>query len=311
MSGVPPLAATPSDPLPQGATTYGRILTSAGGNEVRSATCDQSSASLAVRLYASPAYSLQLPPLAVSRLSINLTTSQVIGGVDGERGRSFVAKRHSLFFTPAGVSTRWHKSSPSRHFNIYFHAPAVLDHGRDGLGYLLQQGGPIFNLALPGASLLIKQLVSEVSEGGPFAIEAVESLGLMILVQLGRGRLNFNGPKLMSPQRMTRLDDFIAANLGERILVADLAAVAGLSAAQFARTFTRYTGRSPHQYVLSRRVEQATAMLRHGRCSLAEVAAACGFSSQQHMTLVLKARLGMTPAAVRGAVSVPRLPDGP
>ncbi len=262
--------------------------------------------SIAVTLYTSPAYSLQLPPLSVSRLSINLTASRVTGGVDGERDRTFVAKRHSLFLTPAGASTRWRKSSPSRHLNIYIRSPAVLDDDQHGLGRQLQQGGPIFNLVLPGSSALVRRLALEMVEGGPFSMEAVESLALLVLVQLGRRRLNSNGPRLMSAQRMARLGEYIVANLGERILVADLAVVAGLPAGQFARAFTRYTGRSPHQYVLSRRVEHATAMLRHGQGSLAEVAAACGFASQQHMTHVLRGRLGMTPAALRGALSVPR-----
>jgi AraC family transcriptional regulator len=146
-------------------------------------------------------------------------------------------------------------------------------------------------------------LPSRCPKGGPFSREAVESLALLVLVQLGRRRLSFESPRLMSAQRMARLDEYIAANLGERVLVADLAAVTGLPAGQFAHAFTRYTGRSPHQYVLSRRVEHATAMLRRGRGSLAEVAAACGFASQQHMTVVLRVRVGMTPGALRGALS--------
>ena len=64
----------------------------------------------------------------------------------------------------------------------------------------------------------------------------------------------------------------------------------------------RYTGRSPHQFVLARRVERAIDMLRRSPLSLTDVAAACGFSSQQHMTHVLSERLGIAPSAVRGDV---------
>jgi AraC family transcriptional regulator len=291
--------------LDEGASTYIHILREAGGQEVKSVIRRHDPGAIAVTLYSSPAYSLQLPAMAVSRVSINLTTSRVSGGVDGERARTFMARRHSLFFTPAGTPTRWRKLSASRHLNIYFSAPVLLNDSEEELGRRLQQGGPIFNLALPGTGALITGLASELSGGNPFASEAVESLALLVLVQLGRRRLEAQGPQPMCVQRLAQLDEFIAANLAERILVADLARVAGLPAGQFAQVFTRFTGRSPHQYVLSRRVEQATAMLRHGRCSLAEVAAACGFASQQHMTLVLKARLGLTPAAVRGASSPP------
>ena len=238
----------------------------------------------------------------VLRLSINLTASRVTGGVDGERGRAFIANRHSLFLTPAGAATRWRKASPSRHLNIYVRSPAAANDGQDELGRQLQEGGPIFNLVLPGSGALIDRLALEMSQGDPFSIEAVDSLALLVLVQLGRRRLSASGPRFMSARQMARLGEYVDANLGERILVTDLALVAGLPAGQFARAFTRYTGRSAHQFVLSRRVERATAMLRRGQESLAEVAAACGFASQQHMTKVLKLRLGMTPAALRHAL---------
>jgi AraC family transcriptional regulator len=291
------------DSLRDGATTYLRTLGPAGGQVVRSVLRVSDGGSIAAALYSSPAYDLQLPGLKVSRLSINLTASRVNGGMEGERGRAFLANRHSVFLTPAGAATRWSKSSPSRHVNIYFHSPLVLDDAEDELGRRLQQGGPIFNVILPGSSALVDRLALELTEEGPFALEAVESLALLLLVQFVRQRLNPDGPRSMSAQQMTRLDEFIAANLGERILVADLAAVAGLPAGRFAQAFTRHTGRSPHQYVLSRRVEHATAMLRRGQDSLAEVAASCGFASQQHMTRVLRVRLGITPAALREALS--------
>jgi AraC-like DNA-binding protein len=299
------LASRPN-PLPESSAEYFRILGAAGGREVQSVARPDDAGAIAVGLYTSPAYHLQVPPLGVARLSINLSTSLLTGGVDGERCRAFVARRHSLFFTPAGVAARWRKSSPSRHLNLYLRAGASIDDGQGDLGHRLQQGGPIFNLTLPGTGALIRGLDAETSAGGPFSCEAVESLALLLLVQLGRRRLEFAGPQPMSSRRMAMLDEFIAANLGERILVADLARVAGLPAGQFAHVFTRYTGRSPHQYVLSRRVERATEMLRRGRSGLAEVAAACGFASQQHMTQVLKARLGLTPAAVRDASPAPR-----
>ena len=285
---------------------YGRILGAAGGQAVSSASRGPRPGSIAVTLYTAPAYSLELPPLTVARLSVNLTTSRVHGGVEGERGRSFVARRHSLFFTPAGIPMRWRKGSASRHLNLYFRAPILLDESEAELGRRLQEGGPIFNLALPGTGGLIAGLAAELSGGSRFALEAVESLALLLLVQLGRRRLEARGPQPISARHLAELDAFIAANLAERILVADLARVAGLPPGQFAQAFTRFTGRSPHQYVLSRRVEAATAMLRYGRVGLAQVAAACGFASQQHMTQVLRARLGLTPAAVRGGAASPR-----
>jgi AraC family transcriptional regulator len=56
---------------------------------------------------------------------------------------------------------------------------------------------------------------------------------------------------------------------------------------------------SPHQYVLSRRVERAKTMLKDGERSIAEIATACGFANQGHLTTAFKRRTGVTPASYR------------
>ena len=288
----------------QGVAAYRQVLGTAGGDEMESLFRDDDRGCVAVALYKSPPYRLQFPALNVARLSINLTASSIKGGIDGERSRSFEAQRHSMFLTPAGASTRWQKASPSRHLNIYFSPAMAAEDGE--LGRLLQTGGPMFNLALPGSGALIDQLALELQAGDAFSVEMADSMARQLLVQMGRRGLNALGPRAMSAPLLRRLDDFIDANLATRILIADLALVVGLPPNQFALAFTRYTGRSAHQYVLSRRVERATGLLRSGQGSLAEVANACGFASQQHMTHVLGERLGMTPAAVRSAAASPR-----
>ena len=104
---------------------------------------------------------------------------------------------------------------------------------------------------------------------------------------------------MLSPAQLARVDAFVAANLERRLLVSELAQAAGLPPARFAAAFAGARGRSPHQYVLDRRVERAASLLERTREPLADVAAACGFASQQHMTLLLRRRRGVTPARLR------------
>ena len=47
------------------------------------------------------------------------------------------------------------------------------------------------------------------------------------------------------------------------------------------------------------RLDQACRLLRGSTVPIAEVAARCGFSHQEHLTRVLRAQLATTPAAVR------------
>ena len=77
-------------------------------------------------------------------------------------------------------------------------------------------------------------------------------------------------------------------------------AVAYLSPYHFARQFKASTGRSPHQYVIARRVERAKQLLRGGDdLSLAQVAARAGSWDQGHFTRLFKRLVGVTPKHFR------------
>jgi AraC family transcriptional regulator len=73
----------------------------------------------------------------------------------------------------------------------------------------------------------------------------------------------------------------------------------GLGPSQFSRRFKARTGVAPHQYLLDLRVDEAARLLRSGTDPIALVAARCGFSHQEHLTRVFRARLGTTPGTVR------------
>ena len=280
-----------------GITAYGSVLYRAGGEQLAVVSRPSEQPTLAVVLYRSPPYDLQVPALQMPRLSINLTASSVVGGIESERRRTFEARRHSMFLTPPLAAVQWRKQSPSRHLAIYF-GPWTHDDESECTHHL-QRCGPLFNVTLPSCTGLIERLEAEMIAPGPFATEAVDSLARLLLIAFAGRRGRGTGPTQLSAALLRRLEDYVDANLTRRILVADLAAVVGLPAQSFAKAYLRYTGRSPHQFVLARRVERATDMLRRSPLSLIEVAAACGFSSQQHMTHVLSDRLGISPLAVR------------
>lgn len=102
----------------------------------------------------------------------------------------------------------------------------------------------------------------------------------------------------LTAHQLQRTDDWIDANLGGAIRLCDLAAVAGLSEFHFHRMFKASRGTSPHKWVLMRRIDAAKTGLQ-GRASIADIAAACGFSCQSHLTRTFRAQTGMTPAMYR------------
>ncbi len=286
------------NPLMSSALTYGGCLANAGGRELR-ATSPEDDA-LAVVLYTSPPYDVSVPPLGVARLSINLTPASVTGGLDGERLRAFQTRRHSLFLTPAGAGASWRKTSSSRHINIYFQARAFAQAGGATWGLLLGDSVPLLNARLPGASSLMEMLAEELAHPQPFGPEAIDSLARLILVRLARWGLDrAERTNPLTPMLQARLLDHVMSRLDQRLLVSDMASVTGLAPNRFAQAFTSARGQTPHQFVLQLRLERATQFLCRSSLPLADIAASCGFASQQHMTQLMRRRLGTTPARQR------------
>jgi len=58
-------------------------------------------------------------------------------------------------------------------------------------------------------------------------------------------------------------------------------------------------GETPHQFVLRVRVERAKEMLRSAGLRVLDVAAACGFKTQQHFARVFRGLCGTSPTEYR------------
>ncbi len=99
--------------------------------------------------------------------------------------------------------------------------------------------------------------------------------------------------------RLRRALDFIEANLGQPIGLADVAASTGLTRMHFAAQFRSTTGYSPHTYLLRRRIEHAQTLLRSSALSVLDVALSCGFGSHAHFTTVFGRMVGEPPNSWR------------
>jgi len=94
---------------------------------------------------------------------------------------------------------------------------------------------------------------------------------------------------------------YIDRQISGRVRVADLCALVGRSEAHFSRSFRGTFGRSPHAFLIRRRVELAAGyMLRTDMC-LSDIALGCGFVDQAHLCKHFRAVTGDTPAAWRRA----------
>jgi AraC-like DNA-binding protein len=102
-------------------------------------------------------------------------------------------------------------------------------------------------------------------------------------------------------RHLLRAKDLADSRYSETIGVADMARAARLSQAHFSREFRRTFGESPHQYLLTRRLERAAALLRTTDWSVADVCVAVGLSSVGSFTTSFGRMFGKSPTAYRAS----------
>jgi AraC-like DNA-binding protein len=102
-------------------------------------------------------------------------------------------------------------------------------------------------------------------------------------------------------RHLLRAKDLIDARYHEPLDVPTLARAAGLSRAHFSREFRRAFGVPPHQYLLTRRMERAAALLRTTDHSVMDICRAVGLHGVGSFTTSFRRLFGLSPTAYRAA----------
>jgi AraC-like DNA-binding protein len=100
-------------------------------------------------------------------------------------------------------------------------------------------------------------------------------------------------------RHLLRARDLADARYFEPLDVPAMAAAAKLSPAHFSREFRRAFGETPHQYLLTRRLERAAALLRTTDRSVADICLPVGLVSVGSFTTSFGRAYGVSPTAYR------------
>jgi len=102
-------------------------------------------------------------------------------------------------------------------------------------------------------------------------------------------------------EQLERAKGLIDARYYEPLDVPALARVAVLSCAHFSRVFRQTFGLSPHQYLIARRMERATVLLRTTDSPVKEICQTVGLRSVGSFTTRFGRTFGVSPTAYRAA----------
>lgn len=195
---------------------------------------------------------------------------------------------------PEGHQSKWEINDPFRFVHLYVPDDQLRGHfaqTHDCDSRLLE----VHELTLEDAPLLSAPLAemarAAINNNALYADAAFAEL----IARLKPSNIAVRGG--LTPYQLRKIDEWVEAHLANPIRLKDLANLVGLSEFHFHRMFRASRGVSPHTWIMSERIREAKGLIKD--YPLADVAAACGFSSQSHFTRAFKSQTGMTPAAYR------------
>ncbi|MGU9803508.1 UNVERIFIED_CONTAM: helix-turn-helix transcriptional regulator [Pseudomonas sp. CM11] len=240
----------------------------------------------AIELLPSAAYSTRYVAAQAS-IGFAFDSQRGLHALGSDRVHPFEAMPNGLAFVPAGCDVFSESLMGGEYLRVTRTDGIPLSGDRPFNNHIDQQA---IDLALRMRGALLRACVEDDWETWALAL-AQRATGDSALSTPDQGAI--------TPRRMRLLDEFIEANLEGPLGVSAMAGLLGLSEGYFMRAFKLATGKSPHSYLIDRRLAKARALMRDSTARLSEIALACGFNSQAHMATTFKQRLGVSPMQLR------------
>ncbi len=162
-------------------------------------------------------------------------------------------------------------------------------------------GGSRNNIRKDTIRSLASFVLARLRTGDPFSPFEIQSLASLLYLETIRAMGVAAGERGrgLSDREFRAVCEFVDAALGADLTCAQIAAAANVPLRAIFDGMKRRTGMTPYRFVIERRMARARDMLLATRAPISDIALACGFSSQQHMTSLFSGRLGKTPRQFR------------
>ena len=102
-------------------------------------------------------------------------------------------------------------------------------------------------------------------------------------------------------KRLAVVREWIEDNFSRTLSLDELASIAAMNHQHFLRLFSKVFLKTPHQYIIDRRIAEARQLLLDPGMAVADVCLAIGWDSLSTFTQLFKQRTGMTPGEYRKA----------
>ena len=285
--------------------THGRVLRA--GNEIISQSADIGWRSLFAAKFREAPLSVSEPAIGHPSLIYHLARpTDVCRRLGGERVERALIGPGRFCVTPGEVNAHWQHSGNPEILQLYLRQ-SVYDRAAEEMFGQTAPITPRFAIVDPLLEQLALAVLNALRDGDADDRLYIETIAQLIGAHLARAHSARAKTHSQEASRSTacrsarvrHLLDYIEQHLGEDLSLEALAAEVSLSPLYFARAFRSAVGKSPHQYVVARRIEHARQLLAGTTMPIADISLASGFSSQSHLSNWFRRLVGVSPAAYR------------
>lgn len=225
--------------------------------------------------------------------------------------QSFREKTGSILITPPRTESYWYFESSPQVLHMGFPHPLLDDFSPEhvaSLGRLAAE--PLHDPLLAAlATRLWDEAADQSMASSMFCEHALTTILAALFTKVDGAELDggTQAARRAAPAlpawRVRKAKDIMLAHLGQGIPTVEIARHVGLSTHHFLRAFAAATGQTPHQWMVTQRIDRAMNLLRKGERSITEIALELGFSSSSHFSASFRKVTGVTPRQWRDHLS--------
>ena len=209
---------------------------------------------------------------------------------------------------PEGHDGRWDMDGPVETSHVY-----IPDRRLQAAAAQITGGGRVelvgrVGFEDPSAARILELLSREVPSQEPSAQLFVDQAIDLLCIHLVRAHSSFGALALEAPRggladwQLRRVTQYMREHLAKEIGLDELAALVNLSRFHFCTAFRKATGRTPHNWLMILRIEEARRLLETPALAVTDVALAVGYQTPSSFAAVFRKLVGMTPSAYRRAL---------
>jgi AraC family transcriptional regulator len=222
------------------------------------------------------------------------------------RGRNFryASRPGTILLLPRGTEDEQHWAGPIDHLVVAIHPRLIAQTLEETAHETEVELTEHWNLVDGHISSLLNEMAADLNDQSPAGSIYGDTLATALSVYLlKRYAVRRRAPTAykggLPGYRLRRVLDYIASNLDKNISLSELAAIAGMSPHYFSELFKQSTGRSPHNYILLRRIECAKHGLLNPARSILDAALDAGFQNASHFARMFQRVEGISPSRFR------------